>query len=146
MGKIIYLHEEMYPIIPGLGDVKICPTLDVLNAKCTIEVAKCVSLLDHHVVYQFSDGTEKVIPLEVIDKWGMSNIDNAVKWILDSYMRIIIEEDCSNERKYCYSSSDKDISQYFEKIQKLMSLSRQALKEAERAKRNLEKLLETEGN
>lgn len=144
MEKTVYLHEEMCPIVPGLGDVRICPTLDFKNAKCSIEVAKCVSILDHHVIYQFSNGSEKAIPLEIIEKWGMTNIDSAVKWIINTYMNILIKESYLDERKYCYSS-EEDISQYFEKIQKLMSLSRQALKEAEKAKRNLEKLLEKEG-
>ena len=138
--QIKFLHDELNPIVPGIGDIRIVPELNCSSyddsskkPSCSIRVAQCVSILEHHVVYEFlNDKSKKAIPLEIINSWGMSEIDEAVKWILNSYMQFIL--DLSDKRKY----SSNGLSEYFSAIQNLVLLSRSALKEANKAKKSIE--------
>lgn len=154
MSKIRYLHEDMSPILPAVGDIRILPILNfnydpnLEKPKipiCKLKVVKCVEHLEHHVVFKDIKTEEQIaIPLEMAVNYGYLSIDEAMKWILNSYMESIIA--FSKEKtSYNVFSSFKDnsqISEYYERMKNLVLLSRNVLKEAEKAKNLYEKELE----
>ena len=149
--QIKYLHEESKPILPAVGDIRILPVLQynhdpsVESPKTPtgkIRVARCCKLLEHHAVYEFlgENAPAKAVPFEIVEDYGYTTIDAAIKWILNSYMVDIIES--SKSKTYSFSG---DISEYYTKLEQLVKLSRQVLKEADKAKKIYEKTI-TEGN
>ena len=133
----------MNPILPGIGDIRIISKL--IPTKTTskndalmmptpvIDIGKCIELQAHAAVYEILDKNYSiVIPFELIEKYGHSSIDEAVKNLLNEYMMSIV---ASDEGKYL--SNRISIADYYEKLKNLMLLSRQVLKEAEKAKKIL---------
>lgn len=150
--QIKYLHEENKPILPAVGDIRILPVLQY-NHDPSIEtpkvptgkirVACCRKLLEHHAVYEFlgENVPLSAIPFELVENYGYTSIDEAIKWILNSFMSDIIE----NSKKQKYSFTD-NVSEYYLKLENLVKLSRQVLKEAEKAKKIYQNFLEKENS
>ena len=65
----------------------------------------------------------------------MLNIDSAVKWILNSFMSDIISS--TKKDSVDALSVPSSVSDYFTKLKDLVVLSREVLKEAERARKIL---------
>ena len=149
--QIRYLHEDSKPILPAVGDIRILPTLQYTHDPTIedpkvpigkIQVVRCCKLLEHHAVYEFlgENDLQKAIPFELVETFGYLTIDEAIKWILNAFMADIIEE--SKSKSYSFSGN---ISEYYLKLENLVKLSRQVLKEADKAKKIYEKTI-TEGN
>lgn len=141
--QIVYEHQETKPILPALGDVRLIAELSYDSSsilkedripKTKISVVKCVEILEHHVVYEFLEEKKRLaIPFEKAEKWGFTNIDSAIRWIIDTYLNDVLKTK-KNESIEMFSVSN-GIEEYFEKLQHLVILSKQTLKEAEKAKR-----------
>lgn len=145
MDKIRYLHESMKPLLPAVGDIRVLPTLKYSfatpgkNEKPVgkIHVVRCVEIKEHHAVYEYLDEDRlEAIPFEMIDTWGMLNIDAAVKWILNAFMSDLIETSKKSNSIDAMSISS-EMSEYFNRLKDLVVLSREVLKEAERARKTL---------
>ena len=144
--EIRYLHEITNSILPAVGDVRIVPQLlykAVQNGQKEevpvgkISVVKCIKMQDHHAIYEYIDENRaEAIPYEMIETWGLLSIDAAVKWILNSFMKDIIAISEKN--------SSGDLSNYFTMMKDLVMLSRNVLKEAEKAKKKMAKATFTE--
>lgn len=140
--QLRYLHQETKPILPAIGDIRFLPTLQYQHdpkieqpktPKCQIDVAKCVEVLDHHVVYEvLGKDFQKAIPFEIVETFGYLSIDDCIRWILNSFMQDVISRHSKNSESMFSSSSD--ISDYYIELKDLVLLSRQVLKEAEKAK------------
>lgn len=147
--RIKYLHEDVNPIIPAIGDIRICYELtysnskfeavdDVLVPKATISVARCVEIKEHHVVYELIGKKYCLaIPFEMLDTFGVASIDAAIVNIVNQYMTEIISNSNNNSFDFVKKSI---ISTYYSKLKNLVVLSRQVLKEAEKAKQILSKI------
>ena len=132
---IKYPHEDINPILPAVGDIKIFSKLKniekIPNAK--IEIGKCIELLEHSAIYEIIGKNYAIsIPFEIIEKYGLSSIDEAIKTILNEYIDYV-----KDENKNEYSSEKTTISDYYNRLKNLMLLSRQVLKEADKAKKIL---------
>ena len=142
--QLKYLHQESQPLLPAIGDIRFVPSLETKDGKapkCKIEVTKCVKILDHHVVYEIlGKDIQEAIPYELVNHFGFLSIDDCVKWILNSSMQKIIDAH-SNNSETMFSNST-EISEYYVKLKDLIMLSRQALKEADKAKNFYSKELE----
>lgn len=153
--QIQFLHEINKPIIPAIGDIRILPSLEYECNKSNkkqktpigkIKVARCCKVLEHHVVYEIigENCPAKAIPLELAESWGVINIDEAIKWILNSFMEGIIKESTKNTlESYSFVGN---ISEYYLNIENLVRLSRQVLKEADKAKNIYQRFIEKGAN
>ena len=158
MDKLSYLHETLQPLLPAVGDVRILPTLNLnydpsceksKTPVCKLDVVKCVKHLDHHAVFENVESKKQIaIPFEMAEKYGYLSIDEAMKWILNSFMETIIKQSKENVSYNLFSSlkDDSKISEYYEQIKDLVLLSRNVLKMAEKAKSIYQKELEKERN
>jgi len=154
MEKIRYLHEDLSPILPAIGDIRILPTLNFnydptfekpKTPLCKFDVVKCVKHLEHHVVFEnLENKRQTAVPFEMAANHGYLSIDEAMKWILNSYMESIIKFSKENISYNMFSSlkDNSQIAEYYEKLKDLVLLSRNVLKEAEKAKRLYQKELE----
>ena len=146
--QIQYLHEKSKPILPAVGDIRVLPVLQYNHDPSAeapkvptgkIRIARCCKLLEHHAVYEFlGEDKEKAeaVPFELIEKYGYLTIDDGIKWILNSFMSDIIESSKTESRSFLGNTSE-----YYLKLEHLVKLSRQVLKEAEKAKSVYEKTL-----
>lgn len=140
--QLKYLHQETNPILPAVGDIRFLPTLQYCHdpdiekpktPKCWINVAKCVEVLDHHVVYEILEkDLKKAIPFELANSFGYLSIDDCIRWILNSAMSDIVKRHSKNSDEMFDKNSD--IQNYYTELKDLVLLSRQVLKEADRAK------------
>lgn len=140
--QLKYLHQETNPILPAVEDIRFIPTLEYKHdcqversktPKCQIDVAKCVEVLEHHIVYEFlGKDFRKAIPYELADKFGYLSIDDCIRWILNSFMQDIIDRHSKNSSSMF--SNNSEIQDYFSELKDLVLLSRQVLKEADKAK------------
>lgn len=142
--EIRYLHETMQPLLPALGDIRVIPVLkyktqqdgQIERPYGKIYIVKCIEIKDHHAIYEYlGENKAEAIPFEVIENWGMLNIDSAVKWILNSFMSDIISS--TKKDSVDALSVPSSVSDYFTKLKDLVVLSREVLKEAERARKIL---------
>lgn len=141
-------------MLPAIGDVRILPTLDLnydpscekpKTPICRLDVVKCVKHLEHHVVFENIESKQQIaVPYEMAVNYGYLSIDEAMKWILNSYMESIIKSSKENVSYNMFSSlkEDSQIGEYYEKIKDLVLLSRNVLKSAEKAKTLYQKELE----
>lgn len=141
-------------MLPAIGDIRIFPTLNFnydptcekpKTPVCKLDVAKCVKHLEHHVVFENVESRQQIaIPFEMAVDYGYLSIDEAMKWILNSFMESIIKSSKENVSYNMFSSlkDDSQIGEYYEKLKDLVLLSRNVLKVAEKAKSLYQKELE----
>lgn len=132
-----YLYEKTNPLLPSIGDIRIVSETkyDSKNIPSVkINVVKCVEIRNHHVVYEFlGTNYREAIPFELIESWGYLSIDSAVKNTLNAYMeKIINSTTCETSETFSVPSN---LSDYFTGLKNLFVLSRQVLKEAEKARK-----------
>ena len=143
-----YLHDIEKPLLPAIGDVRIIANLDFSkkNPNGQIRIAHCIDVSEHHAIYEILGEKENAIaiPFEIIQNWGFESIDSAIKWILNTFLQSIIDGSKNNISEYSSStlSISDSISDYYSKLENLVSLSRQLLKEAEKTKNIYLKFLE----
>lgn len=146
--QIRYIHQKLKPLLPAIGDIRIVPELMFKNAKneadrqpeAKFHVAKCVRLEDHHVFYEFvGEDVCEAIPFEMAEKYGFLSMDLAIRWIIDSYMKYVMETEKQDSTNMFVVGNC--ISEYFTKLQFLVGLSKQTLKEAEETKNLFQKYI-----
>lgn len=141
--QIRYVHQNIKPLLPALGDLRIVSELR-FKSDPTIEeekppevkfhIARCIELSEHHVFYEFiGEDFCEAVPYELVENYGYLSMDEAIKHTIDSYMRSAIDSKISPVSSMF--AVGKEISEYFVKLQNLVILSKQTLKEAEKAKR-----------
>lgn len=146
--QIKYLHELQKPMLPAVGDIRVFAELTLKKDSIQenerpvgkIRIVRCVQILEHHAIYEFigdKNHSAISIPFELIQDWGFQSIDSAITSMLNAYMKTII--DLSSHET---SSGMFAVSSYYKKMENLMILSRQLLKEADDAKKTYQKFLE----
>lgn len=140
--QLRYLHQDSNPILPAIGDVRFLATLEYSKDKvdekpksprCEISVAKCVEIAEHHVIYEIlGKNLKKAVPYEIVDSFGYLSIDDCIRHTLNSFIEDIVRR--HSKDSVSMFSNNSDISEYYVDLKDLLLLSRQVLKEADKAK------------
>ena len=128
------LFKKMNVITPVKGDIRL--VAELLYAKDgrpygKIHTAKCTETTDTHAIYEFiGEDKEIVVPYELTEDYGFININDAVKDVLDRFLKeklITAKTDISKN----------GLTAYYDEIKNFVILSRQMLKEAEVARKRV---------
>lgn len=131
-----HLFERIRPLFPAKDDIRILTEISIKNKNCNLKfhIAKCVELRKNAAVYEWlGEGIREVVPFELAESYGSSDVDSAIMSALNNFIRDK------------FLNTTQSLDDYYQNLQMVVVLARQALKEADKIKsRIMESLHKTE--